>query len=321
MKTICDMCGKTHPALKYKVGDRVRALSMQPHLLEPFFDGLPRPDYTGQEGVIVQAVCWDQISSTAYMVNFNPDPDGTWLPVPFRECQLELVAVGPEVRVDSRLELVTFASELYGPMLNGWLRSVPADCCPMIRVFSAGPVTYAQGDWHRVMEKKLDLILEQITLREEWSIFVVSDVDVQFFQPFADDIRTLMKGHDVLFQHDRGTRHPPVLEWLCAGFMVIRAVPASWRLFERARLYLRLKDDPAVDDQVALRLVTADEREARLGLLPPRYWTNGAPWAPGLELDPPGDIVMHHANWIVGNDTKLVQLREVREIVERRRHG
>jgi hypothetical protein len=89
-------------------------------------------------------------------------------------------------------------------------------------------------------------------------------------------------------------------------------------LFERALAYMREKNNPGVDDQAALRVVTADERQARLGLLPPRYWTYGCEgWTPGQVLDPPGDIVMHHANWVVG-DLKLAKLREVREIVERR---
>jgi hypothetical protein len=223
--------------------------------------------------------------------------------------------------MDPRLNLVTFASGLYEEMLNHWLRSVPADCCPVIRLFSAGPAVYAQGAWHKIMEKKLDLVLSQIMQQQEGSIFVMSDVDIQFFHPIADDIRTLMQNYDVLFQHDRRSWHAPVLEWLCAGFMVIRAVPASWHLFDRARLYLRYKDDPAVDDQGALRVVTADEHEAKMGILPSRYWTHGSPWTPGMDLDPPGDIAMHHANWIIGNDTKLAQLREVRGIMDRRHHA
>jgi len=225
--------------------------------------------------------------------------------------------------MDSRLSLVSCASELYEEMLNDfWLRSVPYDCRPILRVFHEGPVTYAEGSWHRVTERKLDLILERIEKEAEGSIFVFSDVDIQFFGPIADDLRCLAQGYDLLFQHDRGTHYPPVLEWLNSGFMVVRACSASRQVFEKARAYLREKDDPRVDDQGALRFVTADERQARMGLLPTRYWTHGRMgWTPGQALDPPVDILMHHANWLVGNGIKVAQLGVVREIVEGRCRG
>jgi hypothetical protein len=225
--------------------------------------------------------------------------------------------------IDSRLRLVSLASELYEEILNDfWLRSVPSDCRPVLRVFHEGPVTYAEGSWHRVMERKLNLILERIEKEAEGSIFVFSDVDIQFFGPIADDLRCLVQGYDLLFQHDRGTHHPPVLEWLNSGFIVIRACSASRQVFEKARAYLREKDDPRVDDQGALRAVTVDERQARIGLLPTRYWTHGCPdWTPRQGIDPPADILMHHANWIIGNGIKVAQLGIVREIVEDRRRG
>jgi len=225
--------------------------------------------------------------------------------------------------MDSRLSLVSFASELYEEMLNDfWLRSVPSDCRPVLRVFHEGPVTYAKGSWHRVTDRKFDLILERIEKEAEGSIFVFSDVDIQFFGAIADDLRCLAQGYDLLFQHDRGTHHPPVLEWLNSGFIVIRACSASRQVFEKARAYLREKDDPRVDDQVALRVVTADERQARMGILPTRYWTHGRPgWTPRQDIDPPADILMHHANWIIGNGIKVAQLGIVREIVEGRCRG
>lgn len=236
---------------------------------------------------------------------------------------------GEEVDDVERLKLLACVSELYETLLNDWwLRSVPEDCRPVLRVFSAGPTSFRQGDWHKVTEKKIDLILDHMGKEAEGSVFIMSDLDVQFFRPFADDVRALMQGYDVLFQNDFGTRQQPPGQQgrggLNSGFIAVRAGADSRRLFERALAYMRKKNDPGVDDQVALRVVTADERQVRLGLLPPRYWTHGTYWTPGQALDPPGDIVTHHANWIVGdnvNNVKLEQLREVREIVERRRCG
>ncbi len=86
------MCGREHRTLKYKRGDKVRALSMKPHILEnnPFAD--PEVNRAGQVGVVVEATAWERIGKTLYLVNFNPDPDGAWHQAPFEECQLEMVS-------------------------------------------------------------------------------------------------------------------------------------------------------------------------------------------------------------------------------------
>lgn len=91
MRDDCEACGGKHPTLKYKVGDLVKALAMQPHILKhnPFGDTVV--DRTGHVGVVVRAEAWESIGITSYLVNFNPDPKGPWLQAPFYECQIELV--------------------------------------------------------------------------------------------------------------------------------------------------------------------------------------------------------------------------------------
>lgn len=88
----CEMCGEIHATLKYARGEKVRALSMMPHILKynPFAD--PVVDRTGHEGIIVKAHEWERIKKTAYIVNFNSNPAGPWHQAPFNECQLEPVA-------------------------------------------------------------------------------------------------------------------------------------------------------------------------------------------------------------------------------------
>jgi hypothetical protein len=90
--SLCAACGDKHSTPKYNVGDRVKALAMQEHILRdnPFAD--PTADRTGHEGVVVCADSWASIGSTLYLVNFNPDKTGPWFQAPFYECQLALVA-------------------------------------------------------------------------------------------------------------------------------------------------------------------------------------------------------------------------------------
>ena len=75
--------------MKFKWGDKVRALSMHPHILQvnPFC--CKKVDHTGDVGMVVEAVWWGSIKVGTYIVNFEPDPIKAWEQAPFSECQLE----------------------------------------------------------------------------------------------------------------------------------------------------------------------------------------------------------------------------------------
>jgi hypothetical protein len=224
-----------------------------------------------------------------------------------------------------RLKIFACVSEPYEQMLNGFfLPSIPPDCLPVLRFFSAGPQRFRAGQWHRATEKKLGLVLDALAKEPEGSIFVMSDVDIQFFSPFAADVRKLMGGgYDILCMHDRSSWLAPSISTLCSGFMVIRVCDDSRCFFEDARARMKSRNSPEYDDQVAIREVIASRSSpVRAGILPLRYWTHGTdtpPWSRGMSVDPPLNIVLHHANWIVNHETKIDQLKAVREIVESRR--
>lgn len=82
----CSNCHGVHAVLKYRRGDRVKALSMMPHILRSNPFGDIKPDRTGDVGTVYRTESWERIQETAYLVEF----DGGHL-APFDECQLELV--------------------------------------------------------------------------------------------------------------------------------------------------------------------------------------------------------------------------------------
>lgn len=96
VKPGCDTCGEIHYPQKFKIGDRVRALSMKPHILEynPF--ACDKVDHTGDVGVVVEALFWETIMNGGYIVNFEPDPTKAWEQAPFDECMLEGVPMAIE---------------------------------------------------------------------------------------------------------------------------------------------------------------------------------------------------------------------------------
>ena len=85
----CDTCGKIHHPMKFKIGDKVRALSMMSHILRNNPFGCGKVDHTGDVGIVVIATFWESIMTGTYIVNFEPDPKKAWEQAPFHECMLE----------------------------------------------------------------------------------------------------------------------------------------------------------------------------------------------------------------------------------------
>jgi hypothetical protein len=153
---------------------------------------------------------------------------------------------------------------------------------------------------------KVYYILE--ILEREKQPFLYADVDVRFYAPVTADLLDFLgrRDADQAFQWDG----PAGAE--CSGFMVI--VPSErTRLFwqsVQAEMYLTGKLD-----QDAMHVITfvehfmdGDIPAPRNSVLPERYWTfgrNNKHWEPGMPVNPPADLLVHHANWTKGVANKM----------------
>jgi len=223
------------------------------------------------------------------------------------------------------LEVHALVTPSHAALRDDWfLRTLPPDCRAIIHARDAEPVQFARGDWHRVVGQKLDIVLETIASLDDGAIFVMSDVDISFYAPIADDLRCRMRDHNVLFQNNRPSL-PTAADNICSGFMVIRSTPASCDFFERARRVLHTADDAAVGDQKACISVLREFPDLiAWGFLPVTYWSPGDPrgrWEPGRTLTPPDGLVLHHANHTVGVENKVAQLEAVSALMPVRQHG
>jgi hypothetical protein len=221
------------------------------------------------------------------------------------------------------IEIHALVTPSHTGMLEQWfLPSLPAGLEPVVHRREAEPVEYARGNWHRVVGQKLDIVLDTIAALESDSLFIMSDVDICFYEAITDDVRQRMHDHDLLFQNNRPTL-PAAADNLCSGFMVIRASARTRDFFERARDVLTTTNDAAMGDQRAcIHVLRTYPDLVRWSLLPITYWSPGDPrgrWEPGMSLVPPEGVVLHHANHTVGVANKLEQLRAVAAIVEQRR--
>lgn len=174
---------------------------------------------------------------------------------------------------------------------------------------------------------KVDFIIE--ALKTETEPFLFSDVDVRFYGPVVDDLTKLLGDADMAFQWDGESG----LE--CSGFMVLRpcgAVLSFWNFVRQRMVDHSMMDQDAVHsvlgphDQERFSKATQMwfSASAKWRILPERYWTfgrNDKHWTPGMPVNPPADLLVHHANWTVGVDNKLKLLDEVKRFDDARRAG
>lgn len=199
------------------------------------------------------------------------------------------------------------------------------------------------------MLRKCDLILEAIE-ENQGEIFIYSDTDVQFFRPTESAILKLMWGKDIIFQRDTPNGK------LCCGFLACRANQKTFKLWQDAKQIVSKQSDQDKGDQeiinslllnnkisgltqrIGARLVRIFKKKdpwlahrlfppqnkygIKWGYLPVEFFgagtLTGRQWEPGMYLEIPRNIILHHANWTVGLENKIAQLKFVRDVVESR---
>jgi nucleotide-diphospho-sugar transferase len=205
-----------------------------------------------------------------------------------------------------------------------------------------GPmINYHEHHWAQLAREKVAVIIEAV--RETWGgLFVFSDPDVQFFAPTKELLTDTSSSSDIVMQQAN--------PWgdVCGGFFACKGNSRALKLWEGVLAHI----DDEKDDQDTINsllrnntpsptlirraydksLRKRNTRRSQQGsngygvrwkCLPlDKFFIAGARtgevWEPGMELDVPRSIVMHHASWVVGKENKVAQLEEVREIVRAR---
>jgi hypothetical protein len=262
------------------------------------------------------------------------------------------------------MKLYSFYTESHNVLLNEWFLPSLKDNYELVlkKYPQVGDPKQKYGtvEFNRSMLYKVDLIIEAI--KENWgSIFIYSDVDVQFFQPTESIILKEIKGKDMVIQRD--TWYGKV----CAGFFAARGNEKNLRLWQDIRNVLknRLKDreDQQILNELLLdkasfisikkqriinitkKIIYAIERifnkkrscllynqngfsnpyDIKWGYLPPIFFSPYYSyrgvflsfenlWKPGMDIEVPENIIMHHANGTIGIENKIAQFKYVKNI-------
>jgi hypothetical protein len=204
-----------------------------------------------------------------------------------------------------------FLPSLHDPNIELFLKKIEIQSCVSANFMDIG--------WTKTTIKKIELILEAI--ETHWgNIFILSDVDIQFFGPIAGTLFDLMKGYDFLIQKDnpKGT--------LCSGFFVCRANQKTKQLF--SDVLQLMKSHPEISDQRALnRCLSRNQKKQnkyriKWDYLPTELFFGGGTftgvyWNGKNTLPIPRSPLMHHANWVKGIKGKLKQLQHVRDKIQK----
>jgi len=184
------------------------------------------------------------------------------------------------------------------------------------------------------MIRKVDLIIRAIQ-ENSCKVFIHSDVDIQFFKPVKPIIEKLTRGKDLVIQKESpsGT--------VCPGFFAAVGNEKNLKLWQDIKRELKgqtekhdqeilnnklLESAPGFMQKV-VRIISPSNRSIlpniyglKWDYLPDTFHSSGIRtgknWNPGMELIIPNDIVLSHANWVVGLENKIAKLKYVRNTVE-----
>jgi GR25 family glycosyltransferase involved in LPS biosynthesis len=179
---------------------------------------------------------------------------------------------------------------------------------------------FEEYGYKKTMIKKIQRIIELFDLYPDEKYFIFSDVDIQYFKPFHHITNHLLETHDILFQSDDYS--------VCMGFIIFKNNNAVKKLFEITLNLLITSDDEKYHDQKAVCDALIEYKDLKYATLSKDFFNFKFYETPSTELwsmkkiissklEIPANIIMHHANWIMGIDEKLEMLRFVSKQVNK----
>lgn len=208
------------------------------------------------------------------------------------------------------MKLLTCFTESHKVFLNQFLQSLDCNGFDIIlREHEQECKTgeFASDGWNITTRRKFEFILDCLEKMENEESFIFSDIDIQFFQSPKIFCDRVLSECDIAFQND-------YYGHACTGFFY-----AKNNSKVRNLLNLSIENISKFrDDQEVVNYLLQDQKiDISYKLLPREFFTYGmyySHWEPNnRQFKVPQNMVVHHANWVIGVDNKLDLLRVVRE--------
>ena len=179
-----------------------------------------------------------------------------------------------------------------------------ADCELRIRKIDYECGAFGDAAFNEMGRKQVRILADEV--RKNFGLkMVVSGCDFRFYSPFMPEIENALDGRDIAGIND-------VYGPVCGDFLAFIASEKIASLFD----WIGLNDHNFANEQFTL-----NEGIKQLGisvaLLPDRFWTfglqYGTPWKLGMDVSPPVNLALHHANFTIGSKNKEALLQAVYE--------
>jgi hypothetical protein len=204
-----------------------------------------------------------------------------------------------------KIKHYTFFTETHRIFLKYFLNTFPFD--PQIDlVIRFMPQECQTGEfenhgWMKTMTRKVEYILDAFAELKDGDIFIHSDADIVFLQPYKNILLEELGDHDIAFQSDVGTA--------CMGFFVCRVSKKTKKLFNTL---LKELGNHKHDQHAVNYLLTNSEHKLKTKLLTRKFFNygfNGKHYKGESSVILPLDIILLHANFTVGIDNKVKLLQ------------
>jgi hypothetical protein len=216
------------------------------------------------------------------------------------------------------MKIYTFYTDTHESMLNDWFLPSFKLYNPNLEIIvkkfdqECPSGSFMEDGWHKTMLKKVDYIIEAI--EKNWnSEFIHADCDIQCFGPIVDDIANQLKDNDLV-----GLDETPIYlnKEICCGFFICKGNENTFKLFHHIKSVVNKN----LNDQMALN--SLKQYYIKSDVLDLKYYNithslGPMIWTPEIEIpNISKNILIHHANWIVGVENKIKNLKLVKEKIK-----
>lgn len=217
-----------------------------------------------------------------------------------------------------RLKLYAIFTPSHEILVNDWFLKTLQDDYDVVLTEhkqECASAEFMKSGWKKTTLHKVESWIQAV--HDNWgSIFICSDVDIQFFQPTEPIIRKMLETNDLVIQknHPNGS--------ICSGFFACRANEKTLNLFNEMYHLMKKSHDKSDQNSMNYLIRSTNQFDITWDYLPDIFFAAGTLtgnyWQPGSKLSVPQNIILHHASHTTGIPSKIKQLEYVSTIVSKR---
>jgi len=167
---------------------------------------------------------------------------------------------------------------------------------------------YRENGWRETQYNKV-LCWKRAVLENLGKFIVCCDVDIQILKPSFEELVNYAQNYDIVYQQN------DLKGKICSGFFVCKCSEKMGYYFDRVAAELKaIMHEKGGGEQYVMQKIL-DEGNVNFNwsmFSRDMVWNPGTKYETPNELKIPNSILVHHANWVEGNENKKNQLDYVK---------